>query len=73
MAPQARITNENGRVNATLPSGEFVEVLLHGATILSWKTAKGKENLFVSLNAHLDGSKAVRGGIPIVFPVSAGL
>ncbi|SLM33788.1 Glycoside hydrolase-type carbohydrate-binding, subgroup [Lasallia pustulata] len=69
MAPQARITNENGRVNATLPSGEFVEVLLHGATIISWKTANGKENLFVSSKARLDGSKAVRGGIPIVFPV----
>lgn len=59
-------------MTATLPSGEFVEVLLHGATVISWKTAEGKENLYVSSKARLDGSKAVRGGIPIVFPVSAG-
>ncbi|MCJ1303536.1 hypothetical protein MMC08_006346 [Hypocenomyce scalaris] len=68
-SPQAIISNGNDRVTATLPSGEFVEVLLHGATIVSWKSANGNENLFVSSKAHLDGSKAVRGGIPIVFPV----
>ena len=68
--PQVSISEDNSKVTASLPSGESVEVLLFGATVLSWKTAKGKENLFVSSKAVLDGSKAVRGGIPLVFPVS---
>jgi len=38
----------------------------HGATIVSWKV-KGKEVLFCSKLAHLDGSKPIRGGIPLVF------
>ncbi|KAK9466882.1 galactose mutarotase-like domain-containing protein [Lipomyces arxii] len=45
-----------------------VEILLHGANILSW-TVKGEEKLWLSEGAILDGSKAVRGGIPLVFPV----
>lgn len=67
---QPTVTIENGRVNATLPTGETVEVLLHGATVLSWKDAGGNEKLWLSEGAVLDGSKAVRGGIPLVFPVS---
>ena len=68
--PQVSISDNNDRVSANLPTGERVEVLLHGATVISWKSANGKENLFLSSKAHLDGSKPVRGGIPIVFPVS---
>lgn len=54
---------------ATLPTGDSVEVLLFGASVISWKTA-GKERLWLSSAAKLDGSKPVRGGIPVVFPVS---
>ena len=68
--PQVSISDDNSRVIATLPSGERVEVLLYGATVISWRSANGKENLFLSEKAHLDGSKPVRGGIPVVFPVS---
>ena len=67
--PQVSISEDNARVTASLPTGESVEVLLFGAHVLSWKTAKGQEKLFVSSKAHLDGSKAVRGGIPLIFPV----
>lgn len=67
---QPTVTIDNGRVSATLPTGETVEVLLHGATVLSWKDASGNEKLWLSEGAVLDGSKAVRGGIPLVFPVS---
>ena len=67
--PNVSISQDNARVTASLPTGESVEVLLYGATVISWK-CKGKENLFLSSKAHLDGSKAVRGGIPLVFPVS---
>lgn len=67
--PQVSISDNNDRVSASLPTGERVEVLLHGATVISWTSANGKENLFLSSKAHLDGSKPVRGGIPLVFPV----
>lgn len=59
---------EDGRVKLSLPSGESADVLLYGATVVSW-IAGGEEKLFLSEKAHLDGSKAVRGGIPLVFPV----
>lgn len=62
------ISSDNSRVVAALASGESVEILLHGATTISWKS-HGRENLWLSENAVLDGSKPVRGGIPIVFPV----
>ncbi|GAB7366452.1 hypothetical protein MBLNU230_g8248t1 [Neophaeotheca triangularis] len=65
--PQPSVSSENGKVIATLPTGDSVEVLLYGATVTSWKS-KGKENLWVSSAATLDGSKPVRGGIPVVFP-----
>lgn len=70
---QVDITGQGGsqKVVATLPSGESVEVLLFGATVTSWKSEGGKtENLWLSEKADLSGSKAVRGGIPVVFPVS---
>ncbi|KAH8549578.1 galactose mutarotase-like domain-containing protein [Umbelopsis sp. PMI_123] len=50
------------------PSGAEAEVRLFGATVTSWKV-DGTERLFVSDNAILDGSKAIRGGIPVVFPI----
>lgn len=55
------------KVKVSLVTGESIEVLLYGATVTSWK-AGGEEKLFVSEGAKLDGSKAVRGGIPLVFP-----
>ncbi|KAL8843531.1 MAG: hypothetical protein Q9170_000035 [Blastenia crenularia] len=67
--PQVSISDDSSRVTASLPTGERVEILLYGATVISWKSANGKENLFLSSKASLDGSKAVRGGIPLVFPV----
>ncbi|OAA44612.1 Glycoside hydrolase-type carbohydrate-binding, subgroup [Beauveria brongniartii RCEF 3172] len=71
LPPQASVTISHGneRVAAELPTGESVVVLLHGATVLSWKDAAGDEKLWLSEAAKLDGSKAVRGGIPLVFPV----
>jgi len=62
-------SDDNSRVSAVLPTGESLTVLLHGATIISWKDASGTELLFLSDAARLDSSKPVRGGIPLVFPV----
>jgi glucose-6-phosphate 1-epimerase len=67
--PQPTITIGENRIDATLPSGESVSVHLYGATVTSWKLANGEEQLFVSSKAVLNGSKAIRGGIPVVFPV----
>ncbi|KAI2619022.1 galactose mutarotase-like protein [Hypomontagnella submonticulosa] len=67
--PQVNTSHDNSRVTAVLPTGESVEVLLYGATVISWKDRFGTEKLWLSDAAKLDGSKAVRGGIPLVFPV----
>ncbi|PVU87948.1 hypothetical protein BB561_006104 [Smittium simulii] len=48
-------------------SDSAVEIHPHGATITSW-VAGGKQRLFLSKKAILDGSKPIRGGIPLVFP-----
>ncbi|KAJ1791057.1 hypothetical protein LPJ59_005056 [Coemansia sp. RSA 2399] len=49
------------------PKGASAEIYTFGATVTSWKSM-GKERLFVSKQAKLDGTKAIRGGIPLVFP-----
>ncbi|XP_046572250.1 putative glucose-6-phosphate 1-epimerase [Haliotis rubra] len=48
-------------------NGTSVLVHLHGATILSWKCHE-QEVLFLSEKAVFDNKKAIRGGIPVVFP-----
>ncbi|OUT21704.1 hypothetical protein CAS74_002673 [Pichia kudriavzevii] len=45
-----------------------VSILKYGATVTSWKI-DNVEQLWLSTAAKLDGSKPVRGGIPLVFPV----
>lgn len=49
-------------------SGAAAQVHPFGATVLSFVTWQGQELLFLSRLAKLDGSKAIRGGIPLVFP-----
>lgn len=44
-----------------------VKIVPFGAHVVSW-VHKGKERLFMSKKAVMDGSKAIRGGIPLVFP-----
>lgn len=67
-APSANIVEGNGTVQASLPSGDFVNVYLHGATITSWKASDGDDKILLSTASALDGSAAIRGGIPVVFP-----
>ncbi|KAK6905329.1 glucose-6-phosphate 1-epimerase [Kwoniella mangroviensis CBS 10435] len=62
------VTETDKSVIINHESGSSAEIYLYGATIVSWKSA-GKERLFVSGKAALDGSKAIRGGIPICFPI----
>jgi len=50
-------------------SGSSTTVDPFGATVTSYVTPSGYEALFVSRLARHDGSKAIRGGIPLVFPI----
>lgn len=54
----------------SLPSkpNTFVKVLKYGAHIHSW-SVNGTEKFWMSENSPLDGTQAIRGGIPLVFPV----
>ncbi|SGZ50791.1 CIC11C00000003906 [Sungouiella intermedia] len=58
------------QVILTHPQNEktTVKILKYGATVISW-TENGVEQLWLSEGAKLDGSKPVRGGIPLVFPI----
>ncbi len=50
------------------PDGAQAIVLLHGAQLVSWIPAGGKEQLYLSPQALYEAGKAVRGGVPVVFP-----
>jgi len=50
------------------PDGAEAIVTLYGAHLVSWKGADGRERLFCSAKSALDGSKAIRGGVPVIFP-----
>eukprot|EP00927_Polykrikos_kofoidii_P060745 TRINITY_DN55668_c0_g1_i1.p1 TRINITY_DN55668_c0_g1~~TRINITY_DN55668_c0_g1_i1.p1 ORF type:complete len:300 (+),score=53.64 TRINITY_DN55668_c0_g1_i1:85-984(+) len=57
------------KVVMTHPSRASAEIYLWGATLTSYKSDGGtKENIFVSPGAVWDGKKAIRGGVPLVFP-----
>jgi len=48
-------------------AGTRVEISKYGATLTSWRV-NDIELIFVSPKAKLDGTKAIRGGVPICFP-----
>ncbi|KAJ5895127.1 hypothetical protein N7495_006818 [Penicillium taxi] len=66
--PQPILSVKDGIVEVTLPSGDSLTIHQYGATVTSWKS-QGQEQIFLSQKALLDGSKPIRGGIPLVFPV----
>ncbi len=53
--------------------GSAALVSLYGGHVVSWKTADGRERLFVSSRATTADGAAIRGGIPICFPQFAAL
>lgn len=61
--------SKGGMEKVVLSYGEDcrVEVFLLGATVTSW-ICDGREKLYLSPNAVFNNSKAIRGGIPLVFP-----
>jgi glucose-6-phosphate 1-epimerase len=54
-------------LSLTLPCGDCLRVLLHGAQLVSW-VAGGRERLYLSPCAKFDGKSAIRGGVPVCFP-----
>ena len=60
-SPMRKIELKHGSGNSSLTVVPF------GGTIISW-IVDGQELIFVSKKAVLDGSKAIRGGVPICFP-----
>jgi len=56
------------KITLSHPKGSRLEVYLYGAHITSFKTSKGEELLFMSSKAIFKETKAIRGGIPVIFP-----
>jgi glucose-6-phosphate 1-epimerase len=55
------------------PDGAEATITLYGAHLVSWKSvsdtgAAPQERIFVSRQSALDGSRAIRGGVPVIFP-----
>ena len=50
------------------PDGAELTVLLHGGQIVSWIPAGDQERLYLSPDAVAGPGRAVRGGIPVIFP-----
>ena len=55
-------------VHLRAPGGAEATVLLHGGQVLSWIPAGGQERLYLSERAVYAEGKAVRGGVPVIFP-----
>jgi glucose-6-phosphate 1-epimerase len=55
------------------PDGAEATITLYGAHLVSWKPlahagAAPQERMFMSRLSALDGSRAIRGGVPVIFP-----
>jgi len=50
------------------PDGACALVTEHGAHVVSWVPADGGERLYLSPRSAFAAGKAIRGGIPVIFP-----
>ena len=48
--------------------GAQATLTLYGGHLVSWRGSDGRERLFCSRESALDGSRAIRGGVPVIFP-----
>ena len=64
------VRGEGGFPKAVLQheSGSSATVYCYGAHVASWRNATGNELLFESSKVVYTSGKAIRGGIPIIFP-----
>lgn len=52
----------------SLADGSEAIVTLAGAHLVSWRTADGTEQLYLSPLSAMAQGKAIRGGVPVIFP-----
>ena len=50
------------------PQGDRAVITLYGAHLASWITADGHEQLYMSPISAFATGKAIRGGVPVIFP-----
>lgn len=50
------------------PDGATAIITLQGAQVVSWISADGREQLYLSERSSFAAGKPIRGGIPLVFP-----
>ena len=62
------IFGELPAVTIRAADGAQATVTLYGGHLVSWQTSDGQERLFCSSASSLDGSRAIRGGVPVIFP-----
>jgi glucose-6-phosphate 1-epimerase len=55
-------------VRMVAPDGASAIVTLHGAHVVSWVPANGRERLYLSERSGFAAGSAIRGGIPVIFP-----
>lgn len=55
-------------VHLRAADGAEAIITLFGAHLVSWRSADGRQRLFCSERSALDGSAAIRGGVPVIFP-----
>lgn len=55
------------RLAITAPAAD-ANVYLHGAHVTHFAPARGKPVLFLSDESHFAAGKAIRGGVPVIFP-----
>lgn len=60
--------NSLPKIILTQQSGAQAEVYLYGAHLTSWTDATGAELLLLSRQAIFAPGRAIRGGIPVIFP-----
>jgi len=66
--PTVQSENRKDEVMLVHPSGASARITRHGAHVISWVDASGQERLYLSSRAQFGPGKAIRGGIPVVFP-----
>jgi glucose-6-phosphate 1-epimerase len=50
------------------PSGATAIITLYGAHLVQWISADGRNRLFCSTQSSRNGQRAIRGGVPVIFP-----
>lgn len=60
------------KLSLTTPNGASAEIYRYGAHLTSWKTRSGREWMFLSSQSLFEQGKAIRGGVPVIFPQFSG-